>query len=392
LRAGLVVAQVTVSFMLLIGAGLMLRSVVTLQNVDPGFRVDHLLTMRVSPSFSRYKSNQDFEELSENIVRSVSAVGGVEVAAIAQNYPYSKQGILSGPGKNEMQIEGHPVPKGQPAPQEDITGVSPEYFSALRQPLLTGRFFTDHDDQKALQVGIINQTMMHHFWSAEDPIGKRVSFDQGDHWIKIVGVVADAREYGQDHEAVDEIYVPVKQTGGGNRLVVRTATDPLSLAPLVNKAIRSVDPQLAIDQVESMERLQQDSMSSPRTVTILLGIFAGLALLISATGIAGVLALAVGQRTHELGIRMALGQTKTSILGMVVRQGALLAFGGTILGLSAAVALARFLSSLLYQTSPTDLATYSAVSLVFLTTALVACFVPARRVTSIDPSRALRQE
>jgi len=392
MRSALVVAQVTVSFMLLVGAGLMLRSVVNLQRVDPGFRVDHLLTLRMSANFSKYTTNQDFEQLSDNVLRKVSTVAGVESAGIASNYPFSKQGIVSGPGNTGIQIEGRLQAPGETPPQIDLTLVSTDYFNAIRQPLLAGRFFTDHDDHKAVTVGIINQTMRRHFWPMEDPIGKRLSIDQGQSWIKIAGVVGDAREYGLQREVLDELYIPVKQFGGAGRLVVRTATDPLSMVPLIRAALHDVDPQLAIDQVDSMDRLERDSMASPRTTTILLAIFAGLALLISATGIAGVMALSINQRSHELGIRLALGQSKTSVLQMVVRQGLALAVMGTIVGIVGALALARLLSSLLYQTSPTDVLTYSAVALVFILAAAISCFVPAHRVTLIDPSQALRQE
>ena len=392
MRAALVVAQVTVSFMLLVGAGLMLRSIANLQRVDPGFRVDHLLTLRMSANFSKYTTNQAFEQLADNILRRVSRVGGVQSAAIASNYPFSKQGIISGPGNTGIQIEGRLLAPGETPPQIDLTLVSPDYFNAIRQPLLAGRFFSDHDDHKAIIVGIVNDTMRRHFWPTEDPIGKRLSLDQGQSWIKIAGVVGDAREYGLQRDVLDELYVPVKQFGGAGQLIVRTATDPMSMVPLVQAALHNVDPQLAIDRVESMDRLEQDSMSSPRTTTILLGIFAGLALLISATGIAGVMALSINQRAHELGIRLALGESKTSILQMVVRQGLGLAVLGTVLGIIGALALARLLSSLLYKTSPTDVSTYAAVAVVFLVAAAISCFVPAHRVTLIDPSQALRQE
>jgi putative ABC transport system permease protein len=396
LRAALVVAQVAVSFVLLVGAGLMLRSIVTLQHVDPGFRLDHLLTMRLSINFTHYTTSAQGEELSNNLVRKLSALGGVESAAVASNYPFSKQGILAGPGKNGILVEGRlPIP-GEVPPQVDADLVSPEYFSTIRQPLLAGRYFTDHDDEKALQVVIINQSLARHLWPAESPIRKRISFDQGQHWNTIAGVVGDAREYGLERGSPEKIYLPELQnggaTGGANRVVLRTALDPMSVLPLVRAAIHSVDPQLAIDQVDTMERLQQDSLSSPRTTTILLGIFAGLALLISATGIAGVMALSISQRTRELGVRMALGQSRRSIIQMVVRQGLVLAVAGTVVGMAGALGLARLLSSLLYQTSPTDALTYAAVALVFLSAALASCFVPAHRVTTIDPSICLRQE
>ena len=392
LRAALVVAQVAVSFVLLIGAGLMLRSIRTLQSVDPGFRMDHLLTMRLGINFSHYKNNEDAENLSLDILRSLHAVGGVESAAISSNFPFSKRGIIVGPGRQGLQVEGRlPIP-GEAPPLVDADVVSSDYFTTIRQPLILGRFFTDHDDEKATQVAIINQSMMHHLWPSESPIGKRMSFDQGKTWNTIVGVVGDAREYGIERGTQEKVYGPVLQNGGAANVVVRTSVDPMSVLPTISNAIHSVDRQLAIDQVETMERLQQDSFSSPRTTTILLSIFAGLALLISATGIAGVMALSISQRTRELGVRMALGQSRSSMIQMVVRQGLTLAVAGTLVGIAGALGLSRLLSSLLYQTSPTDLLTYSAVALVFLSAALISCFMPAHRITTIDPSQALRQE
>jgi predicted permease len=270
--------------------------------------------------------------------------------------------------------------------------VSPSYFEALRQPLLRGRTITDHDDANAIKVAVINQSMASHRFASDDPVGKRISFDGGKAWITIVGVVGDAREYGLERAVGDEVYLPVDQTGFSGSLLVRTAVDPMSIVPLVRKALHDVDPQLAVDQVETIERLQHESLSSPRITTILLGIFAALALLISASGIAGIMALTVSQRTRELGIRMALGQSKSSVVGMVVRQGLVVSLAGTALGLIGAVALGRLLSSLLYATSPTDISTFTGVSLLFVAVSGLACFLPTRRVTLIDPFTALRQE
>jgi putative ABC transport system permease protein len=392
LRAGLVVAQVAISFMLLIGAGLMLHSIMVLQNVDPGFRADRVLTMRISASFSKYTNTQQLTDLSNNILRQVRAVGGVESAAMSSNFPFDPAGIAAGPGNNNFQIEGRPISKGELAPTVDTTGVTPGYFETIRQPLLAGRTFTDHDDGKATNVTVINAAMAHHRWPSEDPVGRRITFDDGETWIKVVGIVGNVREYGLEKSAGDELYLPFAQGFFGGRLVVRTIADPSSVAALVRMAVRKVDPQLAIDRIDTIERLQHESIASPRTTTILLGIFATLALVISATGIAGVMALSISQRGHELGIRMALGQQRSSILQMVVGQGVALAIAGTALGMIGAIVIGRALSSLLYNTSPTDLKTYAAVSIVFLVSATLACLLPARRVTLIDPSTALRQE
>jgi putative ABC transport system permease protein len=392
MRAGLVVVQIAVSFMLLIGAGLMIRSFEKLLSVDPGFSPERVLTLNLSPNFSRYTQNAQFVALGDNVLRRVRAVGGVESAALASNFPFSPLALTSGPGSVNFDIEGRPVSSGDLQPRLDANTASPGYFETIRQPLLRGRTFTDRDDANAMKVVIINRAMALHRFASEDPLGRRISFDQGKTWITIVGVVGDAREYGLERAVGDEVYLPVDQTGFAGSLLVRTTLDPMSMLPLVRKALRDVDPQLAVDQVETIERLQYESVASPRITTILLGIFAGLALVISASGIAGIMALTVSQRTRELGIRMALGQSKSSVVRMVVRQGLVVALAGTALGLIGAMVVARLLSSLLYATSPTDISTFVGVSLLFVAVAGLACFLPARRVTLIDPFLALRQE
>ena len=284
------------------------------------------------------------------------------------------------------------MPKDDPKPQTALRVVSPDYFDTIRQPLVKGRAFTDHDDDKAPGVAIINQALARHRWPNEDPIGQRIRFERGDQWLQIVGIVGDVKEYGLDRAIADQVYVPLKAAGFANRLVVRTSLDPTAVAPLLRAAFHDIDPHIAVDQVETMERLEYDSMASPRVMTILLGIFAGLALLISSSGIAAVMALSVTQRAHELGIRMALGAERSAIVGMVVKQGLALAVVGTLIGIAGAALLARTLSTMLYDTRPTDVLTFLAVSLLFLTVAGVACFIPARQVTAIDPLTALRQE
>jgi len=274
----------------------------------------------------------------------------------------------------------------------DSTLVSAGYFSTIRQPLVQGRDFTDHDDAKAVPVAVVNQTMARHRWPNEDPLGKRISFDQGQTWIKIVGIVGDAKEYGLDRPVRDEVYLPARQSRFGNYLIVRTAANPMNFSGALRAVLHDLDPQLAVDRVQTLERLQHDSVASPRITAILLGLFAALALAISAGGIAAVMALNVTQRTSELGIRMALGASRQSIVYMVVRHGLALALAGTFIGLAGALALTHLLAKLLYATSPTEPATFAAVSVVFLAVAAVACFIPARQVTSIDPSIALRQE
>jgi len=392
LRAGLVVAQVAVSFMLLIGAGLMIRSFAKLQQVNPGFRPDHLLTMRLSPNFSHYQQPQQFTALWKNILSKTQAVPGVQSTSLASNFPFSPRAIANGPGSTNFQIEGRTLSPGELAPLVDLTVVSSAYFDTVRQPVVQGRVFDDHDDATAPFVAVVNQTMARHRWPGEEAVGKRVTFDRGQHWTTIIGVMADTKEYGLGRPVGDELYLPVAQNGFAPNLVMRTAADPMGLASAVRAALHDLDPQLAVDQVDSVERLEHESLTAPRVVTVLLSIFAALALVISACGIAAVMALSVRQRTQELGIRMALGAAPNSIVNMVVRQGLLLALIGTVVGIGGAIALTRLLRTLLYETSPTDVLTFAGVSVLFLAIAAAACFIPARQVTEIDPLIALRQE
>ena len=391
LRAALVVAQVAVSFLLLIGAGLMIRSFLKLGAENPGFDPSHLLAMRIDAGFSRYMDNASQRSLRETIARKVGAIGGVASVGWVSNPPFAPSGIIAGPGSQDFEIEGQPTSKGAPLPTVDATVADTNYFQTVRQPLVRGRYFTARDDEKAPVIALINETMARHRWPNEDPIGKRISFDR-QHWITIEGVVGDTREYGLQHPTLDELYVPADQAGGASSLVVRTAIKPDALMQAVRAAVHDVDPLLAVDQVNTLARFEYDSLTPSRLMTILLGIFAGLAVLISASGIAAVMALAVSQRTHELGVRLALGSRHGSIVGMVVRQGLVLALCGTLIGVAIAAALARLLSTLLYATSPTDAPTYLAVAVVFLAVAAVACYIPARQVTGIDPLNALRQE
>jgi predicted permease len=377
---------------LLIGAGLMFRSFLKLEQVNPGFRGDSLLTARFTLDFTHYHQPQQFQALWSNVLARVRSLGGVESAALATNFPFNPGGIAAGPSAIEFQIEGKTVAHGELSAVVDVTVVSSRYFETLGQPISSGRSFTDHDDDKSEKIVVINQSLARHRWPNANPIGQRVSLHQGRDWLKIVGIVADVREYGLDRPAGDELYVPLLQDQFADHLVVRTSRDPMTVWPEIRAAIRQIDPQLAIDRVNTIDRYREDSVASPRVTTLLLGIFAALALVVSASGIAAVMALSVGQRTNELGIRMALGAPRGSVLLMIVRQGLALAAGGTILGILGALVLTRLLASLLYATSPTDAVTFAAVCLLFLVVAAIASFIPARRGTAIDPSVALRQE
>ncbi|MEK6406451.1 MAG: ABC transporter permease [Acidobacteriota bacterium] len=388
----LIVAQVAVSFMLLIGAGLMLRSLIKLQSVSPGFDPEKVLAIRVSPNWSKYNTPDKTLLLFQRLLDKVRSQPGVQSAGLASTYPLNQLGITNGPFNRGFQIEGRPIPEGELAPQADFRSASPGYFETIRLALVKGRTFEEADNEKALNVAVINQSTARHRWKDEDPIGRRVSFDRGQTWVTIIGVVSDVKQYGLDRDPTDEIYIPLAQNGFANNLLVRTAADPMSITSLMREAIYAVDPETAIDRVQTLEQVRTDAVASPRLTAMLLALFAGLALVITAAGIAGVMALSVSQRRHELGVRLALGATPGRVLSMVMRQGMTFVLMGLSIGVAGALLLGRLMSSLLFAVEPTDPITFVAVSGVLMVVAAAACFVPARRVTSIDPMLALRSE
>jgi putative ABC transport system permease protein len=388
----LIVAQVGVSFILLIWAGLMLRSLIKLQHVNPGFDPERVLAMRISPNWSKYNTNEETLALLLRILDKARSEPGVLSAALGSTFPLNQLGITNGPFNRGFQIEGRPIPDGELLPQADFRTASTDYFETVRQPLVRGRTFIEGDKDKAPLVAVINQSTGRHRWGDEDPIGRRVSFDRGQTWLTVIGVVGDVRQYGLDREPADEIYIPLAQAQFGGNLLVRTAADPMSIAKLMREAVYEVDSDTAVDRVQTLDQVRSDAVASPRLTAILLAMFAGLALVITAAGIAGVMALSVNQRTHELGVRLALGATPGKVLRMVMRQGMSFVLVGLSVGLVGALLLGRLMSSLLFAVEPTDPITFLAVALVLIAVAAGACFVPARRVTSIDPMLALRSE
>ncbi len=392
LRGALVVAQVALSFVLLVGAGLMLRSFYKLQQVSPGFDPERVVVMRLSPNWSKYTTNEQYRDFALRLLDRVKPLPGVLTAAVANNYPLNPQGIARGPFNRTFLIEGQSAAASELAPQADFRVVSPDYLNTLRLPLLKGRFITEADHDKAARVAVINQTLARHRWGNEDPVGRRISFDNGEHWATVVGVIGDSRNYGLEHEAVDEVYTPVAQTSGGGFLLVRTAAESLSVVRQLRDAVYGLDAETAIDHVRTLEEARSDALASPRLTALLLGLFALLAQVITATGLAGVMALLVNQRKRELGIRLALGAAPRDVLRMVLRQGLALVACGLALGFVGALALRRVMAGLLFAVGPGDPLTWLGVSLVLTLVATVACWLPARRVTLIDPLQALRSE
>lgn len=393
----LVIAQVAISFMLLITAGLMLRSLINLQRVEGGFNPEKVLVMRLSPNWSKHTATQsaittaNYVAYFKRVLEKVKQQPGLQAVAIASTYPLNAAGVTRGPNSINIQLEGRPLAEGERSPKIDPRAVTPDYFRAIGTPLIKGRMFTDADDEKAQLVAIINNTAARR-WSGDDPIGKRVSFDRGQTWVTIVGVVGDVNQYGLDREPVDEVYVPVSQGPFAGFLIVKTMSDPMSVSKHIRDVVHQADADTAVDQVRTLEQVRNDSVASPRLTAWLLCLFAVLALIITAAGIYGVMALSVTQRTREIGIRMALGATRGRILAMVMRQGMTLVLVGLVGGIIGALTLNRVVASLLFATPTTDLMTFAATSLLLMVAAGVACLVPAIRATSVNPITALRNE
>jgi len=293
----------------------------------------------------------------------------------------------------DFMIEGQtPVP-GQVHPISDFRVVSEGYFETLHIPVLQGRAFTRADRPGTPPVAVVNRAAARHYWGGQDPLGKRFSADAGKSWVQIAGVVGDVKQYGLDKDAVDEIYVPMAQNPLMDAvLVIKTTAEPMSVARSIIELLYAVDPNQPVARVRSLEQVRAESVAAPRLTTNLLGLFALLALAIAATGIGGVMALAVGQRRHEIGVRMAIGARPTEILRMILRQGMALVLFGVAFGLLGALGLTRLLQQLLFEVAPTDLLTYVGVALVLGFAGLVACYVPARRAARVDPIVALRAE
>jgi putative ABC transport system permease protein len=391
-RSGLIVAQMAFSFILLIGAGLMLRSLYHLLQVNPGFVPQRVLVMHMHFNWSKFAKTEDYFNASRKILDRVKAEPGVLSAATASVYPLEPELISFGPNTQNFKIEGRTLQAGEAPPVANVNSVSPEYFRSLGVRLLEGREFAETDDEKATPVVIINDAEQRQLWPREDPVGKRVSFDDGKTWTQIVGVVGDVREFGLAHPASPEFYSPMAQSPNPSTLVIRTAADPAKMAERLRRAVLDVDSQNAITGIRTLEEARHESLTAPRLTASLLGLFAALALLIAVVGIGGIMALSVSQRVREIGIRMALGAQPSGIIRMIVRQGLILAALGVGIGFAGALALTGLLKSLLFEVMPTDPLTFVAVAVVLVGAALIASFIPARRAALIDPNVALRSE
>jgi predicted permease len=385
-RNVLIVCQVAFSFVLLVGAGLMLRSFSKLQRVDPGFIPQQVLAMTVDLNWSKYNTAAKLLDVSDHLLAKVQSVPGVLSAALSSGYPLED----TGPWFRNISIEGRKDRDRETQPVASIRTATPDYFATLGIPIVQGRAFT-RDDGEDAPVVVVNQALARHHWPGETAVGKRITFD-GKTWITVAGVAGDVREFGLHLEPSDEVYVPHTLNPNVGSILLRTSHDPAIMAERIRRAILEIDPKTAIPNVQTLEQVRSDNLTSQRVMTNLLAIFGALALLVAATGIGGILALTVSQRMHEIGIRVALGAKPGDVFRTVIRQGMSLVAIGLAVGLIGALAFTRLLQTLLFQVTPTDPATFAAVSLLLASTALMACYVPARRATRIDPLLALRQE
>jgi predicted permease len=385
-RSILIVFQVAISFVLLIGAGLLVRSLLKLQDVNPGIDPERVLTMRIPLNFTKYSSNDLRRTFEERLRESLKTKPGVVSAALGGTFPFNSQG----PFPTGFELEGKRVEKGQPLPQALVRFASPEYFDTMRVPLVSGRNFAQTDGPEGAQVAIVSKAMARRYWGNEDPIGRRVTGDGGQTWITVVGVAADVRQQ-LDQEPQDEVYLPTLQNPPLQfNAIVRTATDPHLVARTLRDAVWAIDPEQPVDAIKTVEEARAETLAPRRLTVVLLGLFAGVALLITSAGIGGVVAYSVTERTREIGIRMALGAERSDVLRLVVGPSVALVALGLTLGVAGALALTRFLSALLFGIGPTDPMTFVSVALVLSAVALGSSIVPARRATSIEPLLALR--
>ncbi|HEY6331923.1 MAG TPA: ABC transporter permease [Blastocatellia bacterium] len=390
LRQGLVVAEIALSLALLIGAGLMIKSFIRLQQVDTGINAENVITMQFSLPDSRYKTDQNKIEFFKQAIAKIEAVPGVESAGLINLLPLQEWGY-----NGDFGIEGRPPDAPGAEPIGEWRAVSPGYFRTLGIPLLSGRWFSDQDGSKSPDVVVINDAVAKFYFPDEDPVGKNVVI--GKAHIRIIGVVGDVRESALTKPVMPTLFLSCQQSplddgAGAMSLVIRGRLDPRLLISSVRDQILAVDAAQPIYSIKTMSEVVADSSSDSRLNVVLLGAFASLALLLGSIGIYGVISSHYVQRTREIGIRMALGALPSRIEYMALRQGAALALIGTIIGLGLAVALTRTLSSLLYMVSPIDAGADGLMVGVLFVVALIACYIPARRASRTDPLSALRYE
>ncbi len=385
-RNVLVIAEVAIALVLLIGAGLLIQSFRRLQEVDPGFDPRNVLTMRVILPETKYPEPEKQQAFFEQVLQRIELLPGVQAVGTTTQIP------TIGGGDTYFTIEGKPFPD----PNLKVTAFNPmvshNYLRAMKIPLLKGRHFTEAETKETPKSVIINEAFSRTYFADDEPLGKRLIVDMGEPWAcEIIGVAGDAKQFSLDGAVFPVMYLPSIRAGF-NGLVVRTSGDPLAMAPAVRRAVQEVDRDQPVANVRSMDQLLSNVAAQARFRTLLLGVFAAVALCLAGVGIYGVIAYSVAQRTHEIGIRVALGARRGDVLRLVIGQGMKIALIGLGVGVALALAVTRVLSSLLFNVSATDPVTFVVVALLLAGVALLACWVPARRATKVDPMVALRYE
>lgn len=390
MRNVLVAAQVALSFVLLVSAGLMLRSLSNLLSVDPGFKLSHVLTMQINLNWTKYKGNDAQANFFRELLSQTGAMPGVEAASISWLAPLD----LSATGINgRVLIDGQAQAANTPAPTVDFETASPDYFRVLGVPVMDGRTFADSDTDKSQEVAIVNESMARHFWPGQNPIGRRLKPGNSKVWFSVVGVVGDVRQFGLDRAPEDLMYVPLEQNPIQNaHLMVRAHGNPLALSNQIQAVIHQIDPEQPVTKVRTLDQMRSEQLGTPRVTATLLGLFAAVALFITIVGISGTLALSVARRSKEIGIRMALGASRGNILADVLRQGLGPVVAGMAVGAPIALVATRGMAQLIFGLKPNDPPTFAEIGLVFLAAALVSCLGAARRAMSVDPVVTLRTE
>jgi putative ABC transport system permease protein len=382
----------------MIAAGLLLKSFDRLLDVHPGFNPANVLLARIwlpvpnNPELDVYRDPAKRVTFVKEVLRRSSALPGVQYAAIGGGGAVPLIGQHVAPG---FAVEGD-AETNTTIPSAQVASVSPDYFRAIETPLIRGRFFADTDDLKAQPVAIIDEALAQRYFANRDPLGHRIKKGGPKFtgpWITIVGIVGNVKTDGLDRPDQPHLYYPVFQSPGYAMAVyLRTNVAPLSLTQSLREQVRAVDPDLPIFGERTMEQVVADSVSRRKFAMQVVGLFGVLALLLAAVGIYGVIAYSVNQRMREIGIRVALGASRTAILQWVFKQGVLLIASGVVVGLVGAVVMTRLLKTMLFGIGPTDIVTYGALALLLIAVALVACYIPARRATKVDPLVALRNE
>ena len=393
-RDSLVVTEVALSLILLIGAGLMIRSFARLVNVPPGFDPTNVLTGRISLTKDKYAEPEKCVLYVNQTIEKLKALPGIESAAFVAPMPFSGGNVGS-----DFRIEGRPEPQPGAEPTANNRSVTSEYFQAMKIPLIKGRFFSEQDRRGGVGAAIINQSLAQKYFAGEEPIGKRISNiganqNDGDpeQW-EIVGIVSDVHHYDLAKAATPEIYLPYQQNSWSwGNFLVRTSGDPSSMASAFREQIRAVDKGVALTNVRPLAEAISETVAQPRFYTFLFALFGAIGLVLTVTGVYGLISYTVSQRTQEIGIRMALGATRQNVVRLVLRQGVVLALAGIGIGLAISFAMAKVIVSLLFDVTPTDWISFSIATLVLLSAAILASYVPARRATKVDPLVALRYE